>query len=340
MASNNQLPLTASTAPGHYRPEPHKTAAAWSNVRRLLPLLALVTAFTMNLVGYAQTSAPDLESLTVEIWPDYDRPAALVLLTGTLAEQPQGPVTFTIPLPEDVTLNAVARVDQQGAMLTDQVSYDDGQPGQLQLTLSDQVFRIEYYMPYVTEGDQHIFDFNWESDLAIDQVIATVQQPAVARDMTITPEPASVTTGRDGLQYHSLPITALAPGQTYSIDVAYTMTNPELSTNVLGVEQSLPTVSLETSQAPATRDSGLNLPLILAVAGGLLVIAAVIWLVFVQSSSRRRVVKPRPVRSTSSTSGRSSSGGSRPAKFCHNCGEPVESGDRFCSNCGTALKGN
>jgi hypothetical protein len=83
-----------------------------------------------------------LESLAIFIWPDYDRPSVLVLLTGTLAGDEPLPAVVTFPLPEDAQLNAVARIDSQERMIDD-ISYSTD-AGKLTLTTPDPRFQVEY----------------------------------------------------------------------------------------------------------------------------------------------------------------------------------------------------
>jgi hypothetical protein len=63
--------------------------------------------------GFAQKPVSVIDSLDIEIWPDYDRASVLVLLTGTLPRDTQFPASVTLPLPETAQLNAVARIDSK-----------------------------------------------------------------------------------------------------------------------------------------------------------------------------------------------------------------------------------
>ena len=74
------------------------------------PILLLLLLLLVALPVAAQTEVTQLDTLTVELWPDYDRPAMLVILTGTLPESAALPATVTIPLPPEAEINAVARL--------------------------------------------------------------------------------------------------------------------------------------------------------------------------------------------------------------------------------------
>lgn len=59
----------------------------------LLPVLALAQT------GGAPKGNPRLASLNIEIWPEYDRPAALVILKAVLAQGVMLPAAVTLRLP-------------------------------------------------------------------------------------------------------------------------------------------------------------------------------------------------------------------------------------------------
>ena len=91
-----------------------KANRAWFVKVALAALLIMGLLQAKNLS--AQQPATVLEFLEVELWPDFDQPALLVLLSGALPADAPLPATITIPLPEAATINAVARIDAQGAL--------------------------------------------------------------------------------------------------------------------------------------------------------------------------------------------------------------------------------
>ena len=106
----------------------------------------------------AKDQAGSLDFADIELWPDFDRASVLVLLTGALPSDAPLPATVTLPIPEDAEINAVARMDNLGGLFTD-IDFDDTQPGQITLNLTEPVFRIEYYIPYRSDGEQRDYSF-------------------------------------------------------------------------------------------------------------------------------------------------------------------------------------
>jgi hypothetical protein len=85
-------------------------------------------------------------------------------------------------------------------------------------------------------------------------------------------------------------------------------------------------VQSSASSVTSSNRPGINWALVAIVTGGLIIVAALIW----QIASRR----PSPnIRNVADSGIKKNSR----ARFCRNCGEPVDEGDRFCSGCGSEL---
>ena len=303
--------------------------------------MLLITGLLQAQSLSAQQPATALEFVEVELWPDFDQPALLVLLSGALPAGTTLPATITIPLPEEATLNAVARRDAQGNLLN--MEYDDSVPGQLTLNANDPGFRIEYYLPYESDGDQREVSFSWLSDLDVNQLITTFQQPSSATDIILSPAALQTLNGQYDLLYHEIEGQAVPAGVPYNFEANYRMVQPELSAEVLAVQQPPVSAPANNQQELAGDDgSDFNWLIVLAAVVAVLAFATVGWLVYSGQNRKRRVIKPRPAartrqRRSSAGTGKATSGGTK-VKFCHECGQPLDPADKFCRNCGTVVK--
>ncbi len=292
----------------------------------------------------AQTPADRLEALGVELWPDYDRPAMLVLLTGTLPATAALPATVAIPMPADADINAVASFNASGALMSD-VDYT-AEEGQITLTTPSARFRVEYYVPYTVDGDTYSYTFDWLADVAVDVMTVVVQQPLAAADFQVTPAAESTGAERgDGLTYHTLPARAVGAGEPFAVEIVYTVDAPVLSAPpVPTVASSAGTVAATTGGSDATGGSGFNPLWLLAAAGALALMGAAWYLGQRQGRAAARARKPQPARPPKTTTGKSPvvpPAAKPPAatRYCHNCGKPAQPSDTFCRHCGTQLKG-
>lgn len=263
-----------------------------------------------------------LELLVIDLWPDYDRASVLVLITGNLPADTPLPAQVTLPLPQNATLNAVARITDEGDMIDD-VDYENDS-GTVTLTTPDRRFRVEYYLPYTSTGLEREFSFNWPGGPAVAQLDLSVQQPRAATAMNLQPEPETVITGSDGLQYHNLPVRQLEVAESFTVRGSYQLSSEQLTASSAA--------SPEVQDASGGAALSFNWSTALAIAGAVLLLAAVAWQLFGARlrEDRRAPLKPRPARAVQTDSGR--------ARYCHQCGAKARNDDRFCRDCGTQLK--
>ena len=299
-------------------------------MKRAIVLLLLLS---LGLAGpvQAQEEVERLEQLVVDIWPDYDRAAMLILLTGRLPAATSLPATVTIPVPEGATIHAVASVSGDNQMFETTYSLD---AGQLQLSTADQRFRVEYYVPYEADGLARSFTFSWQSELTVDDLNVSVQQPRAATTMTTDPEADVVGSANDGLQYHDFVKQPLPAGEPFAVGVTYTLSSEQLTAPAAEAPAPAPDAPADT---PAGRT--MNWPLFLGGAGVLLIVLALVWTIWGQRSvSARPPRKPAVRRPSTPVSSRRAAPPAGGARFCHNCGAEAQPDDRFCRACGTALK--
>jgi hypothetical protein len=295
-------------------------------IRTRLPLLLILLLSFSPLV--AQEPASTLESLYLAFWPDYDDPSVLVLMTGTLSADTVLPAEVTIPIPPQAEVNAVARIGVDGSMADTEFAVDGDR---LTLVTPDPRFRVEYYVPYAEEGDQRNFDFVWNADLDVQELVAEIQQPLNAAELTT--EPAALTVGtspNDGLTYHALPAQTLSAGTPFSLSFSYVMTDPGLTASAAAPPPA--------PAAPAEDGGGTalaNVNWLLLGAGLVILVLAVVvtWLLANRSGNNRRSGKSRRPRKPAPKERVVNQ-----ARFCHNCGAGAATGDQFCRSCGTKLK--
>ena len=133
----------------------------------VLPTLALAQA------GGAPKGNPRLASLNIEIWPEYDRPAALVILRAALADGVKLPATVTLRLPAaSGGPGAVAySTTADGNLLN--LKHESAKTGEyitVKFVTPERFFHVEFYEPIATTDPARSFRYVWPGDMAVDRV--------------------------------------------------------------------------------------------------------------------------------------------------------------------------
>lgn len=285
------------------------------------------------LPAQSQTLADRLERLTIDFWPDYDEPNVLILLTGTLPAGTPLPAEVVLPKPPGGTVHVVARITPEGGMIDDIAYTDEG--NSIRLTLPEQRFRVEYYVPYTVAGNERSFAYTWLSPLAVDEALAAVQQPVAATNLVTQPTAVSaMLSSSDGFIYHALPAQAVPSGQPFSLRFDYTVLTPRLSV------ENLPSVQGgETAVVPLS-ESETNWLLIISGAAVVVAALGLTWVVATQrAEAKNKKRKPQPRRAAAPKQKAPKIITPPPSpRFCHECGNPLRLEDRFCRECGTAVR--
>ncbi len=270
------------------------------------------------LTGYGSRSTAQepirIETLFISLWPEYDDPRLLVILSGTLSESG---VDLRVPLPEGAQINAAAYVDAQGTLLT-AAWREETLNGQrvLIVTVPTREFQVEYYVDAITSGPETVVQARIPvPEAVIGEAVVTVQEPANTEGFRGNPPLSTPQPGFNGLRYASRSLGPLSPGEIVEQEVRYTRLQPGLSVNPRPAAQPTP------PSPPQTERPWLPLAL-----GGAVALAGAIgagyWLL------RRGAETPSqgPTPSTPAA---------QLAKYCPNCGHPYGPLDRFCAMCGT-----
>ncbi len=283
--------------------------------------LALVTLLLVPMLALGQAKdAPRLANLSIEIWPEFDRPAALVILRGAIAEGVKLPASMTLRLP--ATPEGPAAVaysttaDGSLLNLTHEKTASGGYTT-IRFEAPSRWFHIEFYESLSTANAARSFTYTWPGDLAVERASVVVQEPAGAQGLTTEPALANLSTGAGGLTYRAGDLGALAQGKAVPITVKYSKADARPTVDIKGLR------TAQSAQAPAAPAAAPAMPaggspdwLVPMSAFAALALAGVLALVLLW---RRK-------------------GGEVVAAFCSKCGGALRTGDKFCGKCGAKIK--
>lgn len=299
-------------------------------------LLILSTLLIVPPAVYAQEGLT-LSNLEIDLWPEYDRPAVLVIYRVQLPASTSLPAELTLRIPASVgEPHAVAAKEPDGSLVN--LAFErvvNGEWAEISLIATMPELQLEYYDPgIIRDGASRNFQFRWPGDYPVDSLQILVQQPLDATNMSTSPALGTQVTGGDGLVYHSADIGELKAGQQFDFSLAYDKATDNLSTANLQVQPSAPLAESTT---------GWRSSLTAALPWGLLVIGVVLLVgggVWYWQSGKHKEKTPQPRRRRKPAAQQSATGPAEEHIYCHSCGKRADPGDRFCRACGTPLRTN
>lgn len=290
-----------------------------TGARRLLVLaLALAPALA------AAQANPRFASLGIEIWPEYDRAGAvLVILKAELAPEVKLPAQVQLRLPASSGgPSAVAFASAPGGSLLNlqHERSDAGDAIALKMELPERFLHIEFYDPVATTLPARSYRYTWPGDGAVERLRVVVQEPAASGALQVEPKLELASTGRDGLRYSAADLGAREAGKPLPVVVRYTKTDLRPTAEIMKLASAPPAAAAPAAApaAPAT-PAGAPFPVsvLVLLAVALLAIGATLLFVW----WRRR----------------SPAAASLPHGACTKCGAARRPGDRFCGKCGAKL---
>lgn len=266
-----------------------------------------------------------IETLNVQLWPEFDQPAMLVIYDFTLAEGTSLPVSIDIRIPTDANLIAVAYAPS-GSYLNVPYQEPTEEDGWQVVTVqvdTQAVYHIEYYSPLDRSDSQREYLYLWPGDYKTNNFKVSVKVPVDTTEYTTDPQMQTIPstdTDQTTLEWGT---SNLESGEQLPITITYTKTSDRLSVS----DQPLETgIVDENTQGRISLSN--YLPYILGGLGILLIATGGLY--FWQTSKGRRGSRLRHrVREEEPEGGE---------VYCHQCGKRAQPADRFCRTCGTRLR--
>jgi hypothetical protein len=295
-------------------------------MRRLMLILTLWIVLFVPVSVQAQGKM-HLSLVSVDIWPEYDQPAVLMIYHITLAPDTVLPASLTVQIPSGVQINAVAVVDPVKGLIN--AAYDDtvlGRWSALKITTNSLQVQIEYYAALVKNVSTRHIVFEWAGDYPVDKLEVKFLRPLGAESVSISLAPVDTSPGQDGLTNYRMEAANLAADQPFKLTIDYQRQTDALSISSLPVQA----VSTPGPDTPGHVSMTGVLPWVLAGIGILLIAAGIVGFIVWQrggqgSATGRRYTPHRKESENEFT-------------YCHQCGKRAQAGDVFCRTCGTRLK--
>jgi hypothetical protein len=291
------------------------------SLRKWLFLPLLFALLTIPVPANAQGQVA-LDNVTVQLWPEFDQPAMLVIYDFTLTEGTTLPVDVTLRIPTDANLIAVAYAPAGNLLnVPYQDPYEEGDWQVVTLTVDTAApYHIEYYAPLTRVDAQRDYVYLWPGDHAVETFNVSVKTPIDTTEISTDPQMRDVTPEGSTQTYLEWGTSNLEAGEQLPIKVTYIKTSDRLGGPIQAESVD------ENTQGRISLSN--YLPYILGGLGILLIVGGGIY--FWQTSQGKPAHRKRH---RSRDEDRDSE-----EVYCHQCGKRAQAGDRFCRTCGTRLR--
>jgi len=311
----------------------------------------LLWLLSLPLSSLAQGDSLELPELQVEIWPEFDRPDALVIYRAELDPTTPVPAQVTFPLPANIqAMHAVAyrqngslfEIKGEAVQLTQQ---DDATL--LTFSAPTRSIQFEYYDSTILskQGQERQLAFSFVAPGNVASGSVQIQQPLEATNFTMAPAASSSFTDNSGFTYNRIEVAGLAPNDVFQLTATY-----QRSTDTPSVQLSGPAVSEHAVDIVISDEVSLDDPpalgYILVGTGALLLLGAGGYWWWSNktanggSSGRRRPAKrgkagkKRASPPETAAPAQTDTATGQTVGFCYKCGTPLRADSNFCHNCG------
>jgi hypothetical protein len=299
-------------------------------MRKWLLALGITVLLVFPGLAFAQNELT-IDSLEVNLWPEYDRPQVLVIEYILLATETKFPVTVELRIPAAAQAPHVVAVGSSLQLVSDQgVQFETRRVGKwliVSVEATGPAIQLEYYDPVIErDGDLRTYTYEWLSDHRVQAFEMVVQRPFDAVNLKTSPALQNDGVYQNQLQYYRSVLDPIPAGTAFRLDLSYEKPSNTLSVSRLQVEP------VEVNEDTPGRISLNNyVPYMLAGVGVLMVAGGIIY--YWQAGGIRT---GRSRRRRAAPSDREEH---RTGVYCAQCGTRARAADRFCRVCGARLRG-
>ena len=302
-------------------------------MRRLFVIFVLLIGLFTTVPAQAQ-SAPVIETMEIGLWPEYDRTDVLVIYRITLSPEVNLPVQMSIRIPADVGAPYNLAMKEVDGLLYNLAYTSEIQGEWLKVTFTtpSAELQLEYYDPGLTkEAAQRSFEYMWNGDITINDLVVAIQQPVNATDMQVLPDFGPGAQQEDGLTYFTKQVGSVAAGTPFTVRFSYAKSDDSLSFG----SQSVQPVQAASGDAAGRVNASDFLPWVVGGVGLVLILGGVVWFM----ATRNRSANSSAMKRHRSTSRQNEMAASQTDQiFCPKCGRRASSSDLFCRACGNRLR--
>jgi hypothetical protein len=266
-----------------------------------------------------------LNSVSVDIWPEYDQQAVLVIERFSLAADTSLPFIITTHVPSGVQINAIAVEDPTKGLIN--APYENsiqGSLSELRITSISLHVQVEYYEALKKNGSTRQIIYEWPADNDLDTLEINFLLPPSANNVEIEPPPINTSLEQGGLTNYLIRAINPPTGKPLVVTMNY-----DRKTDELGIA-SLPVGAFTTPGTDTPGRAITPFPLHWALGGIGFLLVLISGIGIYRWRREQRIPIGRSSRILDQAD-------SRGIVYCGKCGKRAQAGDVFCRTCGARI---
>ena len=276
---------------------------------------------------------PSFDTLTIDLWPEYDRPSVLVIYKAELSPEVILPAEVTLRIPVEAGAPVVVAVGPDANSVADAVFETQvmGEWLDVSFIATTPAIHFEYYDPrLIKDGVLRSFDFTWPGDYEVRTLVLQAQQPLGATNLTVSPLMGRMVQDQVGFTYNIMDVGQITQGETFDLGMSYEKESDALSVESLQIQPSA------TITPGSSNLFSLDQPWIwfLIALGVVLISGGGYW----YWRTGHEEAQPQKRRQRRSSGGGEDGVLEGKTVYCHQCGKRARPGDVFCRICGKRLR--
>lgn len=271
---------------------------------------------------HATENLTEVNSLKIDLWPEYDKPMVLVMIDGWIAESVELPIEVRLPVMEGGIVHMGCSITSAGAHIHESFKEGTDEDGNyVTFVLRERHFHLEYYYNSFRDTPFRKFDFQFKSPFNISNVQVEIKEPLGSTGFILNPPSKYPMKNRSGITIHSINFGGVKIGEGINLSAEYS-------------KGDLVPSNKRNKISPPTVDTYKLLTILF---GSILFIllgyAAFRWSSAPSNTDKKRKKKSKKHKTRYQIKGESIK--SVRINFCSQCGSELKSPAHFCGVCGT-----
>ena len=171
---------------------------------------------------HATENLTEVNSLKIDLWPEYDKPMVLVMIDGWIAESVELPIEVRLPVMEGGIVHMGCSITSAGAHIHESFKEGTDEDGNyVTFVLRERHFHLEYYYNSFSANPFRKFEFRFKSPFNISNAQAEIKEPLGSTGFILNPPSKFPMKNQSGVTIHSINFGGVKIGEGINLSAEY-----------------------------------------------------------------------------------------------------------------------